>query len=37
MRITNLQLTLALFLLTNLVAYLIGRRHGRKTAPKDHL
>lgn len=29
MHITNLQIVLALFAVSNLAAYLIGRRHGR--------
>lgn len=28
MHLTNLQLVLALFVLSNLVTYLLGRRHG---------
>jgi hypothetical protein len=31
MHITNLQIVLALFLLSNVAAYVIGRRHGRRS------
>ena len=30
MHITNVQFVFALFAVTNIVAYIVGRRHGRK-------
>ncbi len=31
MHITNLQIVIALFLASNLAAYIIGRRHGARS------
>lgn len=31
MHLTNLQIVLVLFVASNLAAYLIGRRHGRRS------
>jgi hypothetical protein len=31
MHVTNLKLVLALFVTSNLTAYLLGRRHGRRS------
>jgi hypothetical protein len=37
MHITNLQLVLALFFVSNLTAYLLGRRHGRRALREEFL
>lgn len=35
MHLTNLQLVLTLFLISNLAAYVIGRRHGRAVERRE--